>query len=311
MHLGRATCHPSGIRMKINCPTCKSYLYIPDDKQSLRKCSVLCSHCHSTYLASAGDVVGAWLGYSNHHRVIYHARIHLQNGSIKTVELEKLIGIGTSIILLTPLKGVGKLNPILLIETNTEITMLLIHPRQQMHKVQVLSAMATGILILLLGIVLQGSMGAIVAVAMVSSLVVAITIKRIYRGEEKNLQLRHRLLLIQQLLRRSDDWGQRFCQLHSEFSSLYSVTQQLQPYAKNHVFEINSLSTLPRERRYFDNRYHILSELIECYLHAKSLVDTSIPAIQSTAEVPLDLNEKLLEFSQQIEYLEQKYRINS
>lgn len=297
--------------MKINCPTCKSLLYIPDDKQSLRKCSVLCSHCHSTYLVSAGTVVASWLGYSNHHRVIYNARVHLQTGSIKTVELAKLVGIGAPIVLLTPLKGVGRLNPILLIETNAESTLLLVHPRQKIRKFQLQGAIGTGILIFSLGIVLQGTISAIAGAAIVSSLVVAITVKKIYRGEEKNLKLRDRLLLVQQLLRRSDDWGQRFCQLHTEFSSLYRVTQQLQPYGENQVFEINSLSKYPRERHYFENRYHSLSELIECYLLAKSLVDTSVPEIQSTAEVPLDLNEKLLEFSQKIEYLEQKYRVNS
>lgn len=296
--------------MKIICPTCKSFLYLPDDKQSLRKCSVVCSHCHSTYLVSAGAVVGAWLGYSNHHRVIYQARIHLENGSIKTVELEKLISIGASIILLTPLKGVGRLSPMLLIEMNTKSNMLLVHPRQKICKFQLQGAIVTGILILLLGMVLQGAMTVIVVVASVSSLAVAITVQKIYRGEEKNLQLRDRLLLVQQLLKRSDDWGQRFCQLHTEFSNLYRLTKQLQPDAENHRFEINSLSQHSRECRYFENRYHILSELIECYLLAKSLVDTSVPEIQLTAEVPFDLNDKLLEFSQQIEYLEQKYRVN-
>lgn len=297
--------------MKINCPTCNSFLYIPNDKQSLRKCSVLCSHCHSTYLVTAGTVVGAWLGYSNHHRVIYHARIHLQTGSIKTVDLENLIGTGTSIVLLTPLKGIGRLNPILLIDMNTESTMLLIHPRQQISRFQLQGAIGTGGLIFLLGIVLQGTISMIVIVAILSSLTVALTIKKIFRGKEKNIKLRDRLLLVQLLLRRSDAWGQRFSQLHTEFASLYRVTHQLQPYAKDHMFTINSLSTIPRECRYYENRYHILSELIECYLHAKSLIDTSIPEIQLTAEVPLDLNERLSKFSHKIEYLEQKYRVNS
>ena len=296
--------------MKINCPTCKRFLYIPNDKQSLRKCSVLCSHCHSSYLVSAGAVVGAWLRYSNDHRVIYHARIHLQNGSIKTVELETLIGIGTSIVVLTPLTGIGRLIPILLIEMNTLSTMLLIHPRRQICRFQLQGAIATGVLTFLIGIVLKGAINVIVVGAILSSLAVAITIKKIYRGEEKNIELRDRLLLVQQLLRKSDNWGQRFRQLRTEFSSLYRVTRQLQPYAEDHILERNALATLPKERHYFENRYHILSELIEFYLLAKSLVDTSIPEIQSTAKVPVDLNQKLSDFSQQIEYLEQKYRVN-
>ncbi|KAI9132028.1 hypothetical protein [Acaryochloris sp. CCMEE 5410] len=170
--------------------------------------------------------------------------------------------------------------------------------------------MATGILIFLIGIVLKGAINVIIVAAILCSLAIAITINKIYRGEEKNVELRDRLLLVQQLLRKSDNWGQRFRQLRTEFSSLYRVTHQLQPYAEDHISKRNALSTLQKKRHYFEKRYHILSELIEYYLLAKSLVDTSIPEIQSTAKVPVDLNQKLSDFSQQIEYLEQKYRAN-
>lgn len=297
--------------MKSICPTCKNPLYIPDDNQSLTKGSVLCSRCHAIYLACAGTVVGAWLGYSNHRRVVYQTRIHLQNGSTKTVGLEKLIDIEEPIVLLTPLKGLGRLKPILLIERKTASPLTLIHPRQQSRKFQLQGAIGTAILIVFLGLALKGTIDAIVFVAIVSGLAVAATITRINRGEEKNLQLRSRLLIEQRLFRRSDDWGQRLSQLHKELSSIYHIIQQLRSYDEKQLFRISSLSKNPEERRYFENRYRILSELVECYLLAKSLIDTSIPIIQLTTEVPLDLNEKLSNFAQKIEYLEREYRMNN
>lgn len=249
------------------------------------------------------------MGYSYHRRVVYPTRIHLHTGSTKTVGLEKLINIDEPIVLLTPLKGLGKLKPILLIETKTANSMVLVHPRQQIRNFQLQGAIGTAILILWLGLGLKGAIDAIVVVAIVSSIAVAIAIAKVNRGQENNPQLRGRLLLEQRLFKQSDDWGQRLYQLQKELSSLYRTIQQLRPYDENQLFRIDSLSKHPRELRYFENRYHLLSELIECYLLAKSLIDTSAPIIQLTAEVPLDLREQLSNFAQKIEHLEQEYRL--
>ncbi|WP_299405493.1 hypothetical protein [Acaryochloris sp. IP29b_bin.148] len=296
--------------MKSICPTCQSTLYIPNDKQYLRKCSVLCSNCHSIYFASTGTVVGAWLGYSYHRRAVYQARIQLDTGATKTVALNKLIKIDEPIVLLTPLKGLGKLKPILLIEKKTANPVILVHPRQNIRKFQLQGAIGAAILIFGLGLALQGAIAAIIVAAIASSFAVAIAIARVHRGGEENPQIRSRLLLEQRLLRQSADWGQRVQQLQKEFSHLYHTIQRLRPYDEDQLFQIDSLSKKPKERRYFENRYHILSELIEYYLLAKSLIDTSVPIIQLTAEIPLDLKAQLSNFDQRIKHLEHEYQVD-
>lgn len=296
--------------MKSICPTCKGSLYLPDDNQSSRKWSVLCTRCHAIYMATPGTVIGVWLSYSNRHRVVYQARIHLQTGSTKTVALEQQINNSEPVILVTPLKGLGKLKPILLLETENENSHLLIHPRQQVRLLQIQGAIWTAILVLYLGLSLKGAVNAIVIVAMVSSFAVATTISRVSRGAENNPQIRGRLFLEQQLIKHSIDWGQRLYQLEKELSNLQRVNQSLRPYDEKQLFRIDSLSKNPRERRYFEDRYHRLSELIERYQFVKDLIDTNIPIIQLTKEVPLNLVDQFLDLAQEIEYLEEQYRVN-
>lgn len=294
--------------MKSICPTCKSPLYIPDEGQSLRRWSVLCSCCHAIYFASPGTVVGAWLRYRYRQQVVYQAQVHLQTGSTKTVELDKLININEPIVLLTPLKGLGKLKPILLIETKTATPIFLVHPRQHIRKLQLQGVIWTTIPIVLLGLSLQGTIDTIVVVAVVSSLVALIAISRLNRGEENNPQLRSRLCLEQQLLRQSDGWDQRLQQLQKELSSLHHVQQRLLPYDENQRFRIDSLSKVPRGRRYFEDRCHRLNKLIKHYILAKDLIDSSIYSIQLTEEVHADLRDQLIEFTQEIEHLEEQYQ---
>jgi len=272
---------------------------------------VLCSRCHAIYFASIGTVVGAWLRYSYRQRVIYQAQLHLQTGSTKTVELEKLINIDEPIVLLTPLKGLGKLKPILLIETKTANSIFLVHPRQHIRKLQLQGAIWTTILTIWLGLSLNGALNTIVVVAVVSSLVVSIAIFRLNRGEENNPQLRSRLFLEQRLLRQSDGWSQRLHQLQKELSNLHRVKQRLLPYSKDQRFRIDSLSKTPRERRYFEDRYHRLSKLVAHYILAKELIDSSIQTIQLTEEVQIDFGNQLIAFTQEIEHLEEQYQGNN
>lgn len=271
---------------------------------------MLCTRCHAIYIATPGTVIGVWLSYSNRHRVVYQARIHLQTGSTKTVALEQQINNSEPVILVTPLKGLGKLKPILLLETENENSHLLIHPRQQVRLLQIQGAIWTAILVLYLGLSLKGAVNAIVIVAMVSSFAVATTISRVSRGAENNPQIRGRLFLEQQLIKHSIDWGQRLYQLEKELSNLQRVNQSLRPYDEKQLFRIDSLSKNPRERRYFEDRYHRLSELIERYQFVKDLIDTNIPIIQLTKEVPLNLVDQFLDLAQEIEYLEEQYRVN-
>lgn len=296
--------------MKSICPTCNSTLFVPNDNRSLRKSLVLCSRCHSIYMVSAGTVVKAWLEYSNHRRVVYQVRIHLQNGFFKTVGLDHQINIEGPIVLLTPLKGLGRLNPVLLVEAKTGRNFHLIHPRQQIRKFQFRGAIGAAALIVCLGMGLKGTISTIVFGAVVSGIAVSTVIKKIHRGEEKNLQLRDRLLLEQHLLKQSEVWGQRFSKLHQELSILYTITHPLSPDAKHQAFCINALAEHPQEQHYYENRYNMLNELIEHYLLAKSLVDTSVPLMQLTSEVPNDLNDKLIKFAQKIEHLEHEYQVN-
>ena len=296
--------------MKSICPTCKGPLYLPDNTQSLQKWSVLCARCRAIYLAYPGTVVGAWLRYSYHHRVVYQAHIHLQTGSTKTVGLDKLLNIDEPIVLLAPFKGLGKLKSILVIETQTASPYFLIHPRQHLRKYQLCGAIWMAILIVWLGLSWQGPMGAIAVVAMISSLAIATAISRVNRGEENTPQIRDRLLLEQRLIKHSDVWGKRLDQLEKELSSLHRINRRLRPYDENQLFRIGSVSKDPRERRHFEDKHRILSDLVGCYLPAKDLIDTSIPIMQLTEEVPLDLKNKLLSFSQKIEHLEKQYQVN-
>lgn len=276
--------------------------------QSVRKWSVLCSRCHSIYLASPGTVLGAWLRYSNPQRVVYQARIHLQTGSTKTVELAKQLNINEPVILVMPLKGLGRLKPMLLLEIQTISSYFLIHPHQHIRRYQLYGAIVTAVLMIWLGLWLEGAINAIAIMAMVSALAAAIAISRVNRGTETNPQIRDRLLFEQRLLKYSDEWGQRLHHLEEELSKLHRVNQRLLPYDENQLFRIGSLSKDLRERRYFEDRYHRLTELIERYLLAKDLIETSIPIIQLTEEVPLDLWEQLLGFAQEIKHLEEQYQ---
>lgn len=296
--------------MKSICPTCKSPLYLPNNNQSVRERSVLCSGCHSIYLVSPGTVLGAWLCYGNPQRVVYQARIHLQTGSNKAVKLAKQLNINEPVVLITPLKGLGKLKPMLLLETQSVSSSFLIHPYQHIRKYQLYGAVGTAILIIWLGLLLKVVISVIVVVALVSGLAAASAISRVNRGVENNPQIRDRLLFEQRLLKYSDEWGQRLSQLEEELSTLHRAIQSLLNYDENQLFKISSLSKTPRERHYFEDRYHRLSELIECYVLAEDMIDTSILNIDLTGEVPLDLWDQLLTLAQEIKHLEEQYQVD-
>lgn len=296
--------------MKSICPTCKGPLYLPDENQSLRKWSVLCVRCHAIYLATPGTIIGAWLRYSYLQRVVYQARIRLQTGSTKTVELDSLISIGEPIILLTPLKGIGQLKPILLLEKRTRSSYFLIHPQQEIRKYQLYGIILAAMLVISLGIVLQGSLDMIIIAGIVSSLAVATVISRVTRGEEDTPQTRDRLILEQRLIKRSDEWEHRLDQLEKELARLLQLHHTLQPYEETKLFRIDSLSKQPRDRLYFEKRYHLIQELVGCYKVAKDLIDYNVLIIQLTQEVPVDLVDQLLGFTQDIEHLEYQYQID-
>lgn len=297
--------------MKSICPACKSPLYLPNNSQSAQKRSVLCSDCHSIYLAFPGTVLGSWLSYSNPKQVLYQARIHLQTGSIKTVELAKQLNIDEPVVLITPLKGLGKLKPMLLLETQSVRSYFLIHPHQHIHRYQLYGAVGTAILTIWLGLSLEVAISVIVVVALVSGLAVATAISRVNRGVENNPQIRDRLRFEQRLLKYSDEWGQRLHQLEEELSTLHRAIQSLLHYDENQLFRIGSLSKTPRERHYFEDRYRRLSELIECYVLAEDMIDTSILNIDLTGELPLDLWDQLLTLAQEIKHLEEQYQVDN
>ncbi len=277
----------------------------------MRKWSVLCSNCGAIYQATSGMVIGAWLRFTHGHRDVYQARIQMKTGSTKTVEMEQLIDANILVVVVTPLNGLGKLKPISLIEIQTQHSHLLIHPQQQILKYQSYGAIGIIILVVCLGLSFKGTMDAIFVVAIVCSLAAVAIMSRVYRGRESNPQIRNRLLLEQRLIKQSDHWGEQLQQLEKELSKLHQINQRLLPYDENTLFQISSLSKKPRERQYFENRYHSLSELIECYILAKNLIDTSLPIIQLTEEVPFDLVDQVSDFIQDIQHLESRYRANS
>lgn len=300
--------HRYELRMKSVCPTCKSPLYLPNNNPSVRKWSVLCVRCHSIYLVSSGTVIGAWLRYSNPQQAVYQARIHLQTGLTKTVELAKQLNIDEPVVLITPLRGLGKLKPRLLIETQSGSSCFLMHPQQYIRRYQLYGAVGIALLITWLGLSLRGTIDVIVVVALVSGLAAAIAVSRVAKGAANNPQICERLRFEQRLLRCSDKWGQRLHELEGESSRLHRVIQRLLPYDESQLFRIGSLSEHLRERRHFEDQYHCLSELIECYVLAKDLIDTSVLDIQLTGEVPLDLWDRLLDFAQEIKHLEEQYQ---
>lgn len=297
--------------MKSICPTCKSPLYLPDNNQPLRQWSVLCSKCHASYQASPGRVLGAWLKFSQGRRNVYQARIKLQTGLIKSVTMRRLINVGIPIVLITPLQGLGKLRPILLIETQTNHSHLLIHPQQQIFKYQLFAVLGITLLVLGLGLSLQVMIGVVVITAIVSSAIAVMGMSRLYRGKEKNTQKRNRLFLEQRLIRQSERWGEKLQKAEAELLKLRQVNQRLLPYDKASVFRISSFSNKPKKRQYFERKYQCLNDLVERYILAKDLIDTSISIIQLTEEVPVDLIEQLSSFAQEIKDLEEQYHTTS
>lgn len=294
--------------MKSTCPICKRSLYLPEDHQSLRKWQVICSHCYSLYQAESGVVIGAWLGFSRNHQNIYLARIQMRTGSIKTVEIDQLIGANIPIILMMPAKGVGHLQPILLVDAKTNQSHFLPHPQRQFLKYQRYTVIGVSIFILCLGLSIWGGLATIIIVAVVGGLLVGNILPRVLRSRQHNSKTQNRLMLEQRLIRQSDAWGEQLQQLEIELTKLHQANKRLLPYSQDEVFHIRSISDKPRKRQYFQSKYYRLSELVECYVLAKNLIDINIPIIQLAEEVPADLISQLSNLSLQIKDLERRYQ---
>ncbi len=294
--------------MKSTCPTCKRPLFLPDDHQTLRKWQVICSNCYRLFQAEPGVVIGAWLGFSHNQQDIYLARIQMRTGSTKTVETDQLIGANIPIVLLTPVNGLGHLQPISLVEVKTYQSHFLRHPQQQILKYQRYSTIGVSIIVVCLSLSIQGAFAFILIVAVISSLFIGKLISRVLRQKQHYPQTQNRLILEQRLIQQSDNWGEKLQQLELELSKLHQANKQLLSYSEDEVFHVRSISNKPRKRQYFENKYYRLGELIEQYILAKNWIDINIPIILLTEEVPVDLLSQLSKFSSQVKDLENRYQ---
>lgn len=293
--------------MKITCPICKWPLYLPEQPQEGEE--IGCRHCHSSFAMTHTHVVESWAVTTQHQiPTAYLAIIFKQEGKTHRVQLDRDIPAGLNCLALTPFYGLGKRQPILLLDLQTAVAYPLTHPRRLSRRYQLQGALLIAAIAAGIGLELKLPQDLITGMGATSSLLSAYGIARFNHGNERDPKRRTQLLQAQGLLKQSHQLGERIRGLEQELSQSQSLSQQLQVLSRRPTVVGQSRETiLQRGQRVIEGKNAVLQRLIDCCRNSKDLIDVELMAAQLNEQLPDAIDQQLLEYQSEIEKLEEEY----
>lgn len=293
--------------MKITCPICKWPLYLPEQPQEGEEMG--CRHCHSSFAMTHTHVVESW-AVTTQHQIpsAYLAILFIREEKTHRVQLDRDIPPGLNCIALTPLHGLGKHQPILLLDLQTAGAYPLTHPRRLSRRYQLQGALLIAAIAAGIGLELKLPQDLITGMGATSSLLSAYGIARFNHGNERDPKRRTQLLQAQGLLKQSHQLGERIRGLEQELSQSQSLSQQLQALSRRPTVVGQSRETiLQRGHKVIEGKNAVLQRLIDCCRNSKDLIDVELMAAQLNEQLPDAIDQQLLEYQSEIEKLEEEY----